>query len=53
MSTHRGRPVVSAIRAIVVAVALTLGLSACNSGPDPHKCGPDDIDGDGDGRCNE
>lgn len=40
------------IMSVLMAVAISVPVVAC-SDLDPHKCGPDDIDGDGDGRCNE
>jgi hypothetical protein len=40
--------------AACLVLALSVGLAACaGCDDDPYKCGPDDIDGDGDGRCNE
>jgi hypothetical protein len=45
-------------RTVAVAIsAAVLTLAGCGAAEDlfddPHECGPDDIDGDGDGRCNE
>lgn len=40
---------------VALAAALTLSLTfpACGTDVDPHRCEAGDIDGDGDGRCNE
>lgn len=39
--------------ALGTLLALTLGIGTACSQLDPHRCDENDIDGDGDGRCNE
>ena len=44
----------TARKALALALTAALAFAACSADDiDPHRCTADDIDGDGDGRCNE